>query len=144
MACQRPGPIPLLELEAWAARVGTEPVGGTLAQCHDQWAALGASAWLLTVVRDGFLPTLTSHPQLAETPIMQTRAPAEVKHEQIKNSITELLQKGAVTQPHQPVGPGFYSLIFTKPKKTGGLRPSYMFLRAYLHKMGANATQFGA
>jgi hypothetical protein len=97
-------------------------VGGRLFSYAVAWTDFGASFWQTRVVRRGLAWSFTQKPILSCKPLQfsihqPSRAKLMLKH------IGVMLLKGAIEHVPNPLSPGFYSLIFLRPKKNGELRP---------------------
>jgi hypothetical protein len=113
-------------------------VAGSLASHAHAWLELGASQWLLEVVRSGFsLLWGCDRPARAQSPVQfpLPRLPGAV--EALDQEVSSLVAKGAVECVVQSHSPGFYSRLFVVPKKNGKLRPVLDLspLNTFLRKM---------
>ena len=95
-------------------------VGSLTREAH-VWCAYCKNQWINRVVRGGYRIPWPEIPPLSEVPLAfpNTLDPARIQI--IEEEVQSLVMKGAVTLVQ--VTPGFYSRIFTVPKKTGGYRP---------------------
>ena len=99
-------------------------VGGCLAPLWRQWQAIGAVAWVVTVLRDGHsVPFKESPPPLSHTSVsFPTYRAGSPRAEALRQEIEGMLAKGALEIARDP-GPGFYSRLFLVEKAPGGWRP---------------------
>lgn len=77
------------------------------------------SSWVNSIVSQGYSIIFNKRPPVRLPPLHDPYTSLEEK-EEINKEITSLLQKRAI---EECTGMGFYSRLFTIPKKTGGLRP---------------------
>ena len=99
-------------------------VVGSLAARLDEWDRVGLSPWVRRLVASGFRllwggvrPTLSSVP-----PPFCMPADLEVR-QALDGEVRTLVQKGAVEGVRYASFPGFYDLLFTFLKASGGQRP---------------------
>ena len=97
-------------------------VGGILERFADNWRLCGATFWQLQAVKRGVAWTFISQPPLSNHPIPFCNTNPE-KNLIMKECIRTMLQKGAIEPVMNISTPGFYSLIFLKPKPNGEMRP---------------------
>ena len=100
-------------------------VAGRLSRFVTNWEVLTTDKWVIEAVK-GFKIPFISQPAQDHWP-----NPAMYSAEQsmlIQEEVSTLVEKGAVTQIHnpQPQG-GFYSTLFLVPKKGGQMRPVINF-----------------
>ena len=101
---------------------GTPSSVGALKERMHRWKNTGASRMVKNVVNRGFKIPWDSKPPLAKSPIPFAPPRNPIKFQALDKEVCELLEKKAVTVV-DPVTPGFYSTLFTVPKKNGKLRP---------------------
>ena len=99
-------------------------VGGCLAPYWRQWQTIGAEAWVVTVLRDGYcVPFKDSPPPLSRTPVsFLTYRAGSPRAQALQQEIEVMLAKGALEIARDP-GPSFYSRLFLVEKASGGWRP---------------------
>ena len=107
------------ELPAPAIAPNSPRTGG-LAQYTHNWAKITTDPWVLGQLSGHTL-------ELLSTPT-QGGAPKEFHLSQeldrkLEAEIQALVEKGAVSIAHPPMGEGFTSRMFVVPKKNGGVRP---------------------
>lgn len=100
----------------------TIKVGGKLTLYYNAWKKLGASFWQMRTVKRGLAWTFHTKPVLTNTPLFFSVNTKE-RQEIMQSHIDTMLKKGAIESVSDPNTPGFYSLMFLKPKKSGELRP---------------------
>ena len=86
------------------------------------WKLYGATFWQLQIVKRGMAWAFHSHPPLSTHPIPFNIA-NPLKRTIMHQCIQSMHQKGAIERVLDLSSPGFYSLIFLRPKKNGELRP---------------------
>jgi len=75
------------------------------------------------ILREGYrIPFIAKPPSLATSPNNPSGYADREKNEIIRQEIHTLLRKRAIEVVENP-GPGYYSRVFLRPKKTGGWRP---------------------
>ena len=99
-------------------------VGGCLSAHWRRWQSIGASFWVLSVLRDGYrIPFLDSSPPLSRYPVSfptyRTGSPRSLA---LRQEVENMLSKNALEIVLDP-GPGFYSRLFLVEKVTGSWRP---------------------
>ncbi|KAK3879905.1 hypothetical protein Pcinc_015549 [Petrolisthes cinctipes] len=98
------------------------PVRGCLARKLDEWIAIGAEAWVLTILNEGYkVPFATRPPVTFKTVGFQSYSLTSEKSKVLDSEVQLLLAKGAIEEA--PATPGFYSHLFVVTKATGGFRP---------------------
>jgi ribonuclease HI len=100
-----------------------EPVGARLASYWQAWDQLGASDWVVSVLRWGYSLEFDRDPPLSVVPTIDSRRQNPVKNSIIWQEISTMLEKRALEEVLDPSTPGFYSLLFVVPKKGGKWRP---------------------
>jgi len=98
-------------------------VGGRLSGFFHVWKKLGASDFVVRVLRWGYRPSFRESPTLSSVPILPTSYRDPVKHQAVGREIFAMLEKGALEEVFGDPGLGFYSRLFLVPKKNGKLRP---------------------
>ena len=100
------------------------PVGAHLSNYWQTWERLGVDPWIVSVVRWGFGLTFKKRPPLSRTPLVKSARPNNpIMNNIIQDQFNNLLQKDAIEVVQDPSTPGFYSLLFVVPKKSGTWRP---------------------
>ena len=83
---------------------------------------MGAEAWVVEVLREGYVLPFLTHPRLTAVPMeLESYSPTSVKGRALEEEIAKMISKGAIELA--PKDPGFYSRIFVVTKATGGFRP---------------------
>jgi hypothetical protein len=98
------------------------PIGGRIMHFHEVWRSLGATYWQLKTARRGLAWTFHTRPTLCSTPLFFKVSSME-RQTIMNNHIQDMLEKGAIEPVLNTTTPGFYRLMFLKPKKSGELRP---------------------
>ena len=96
-------------------------MGARLSEFWLQWQRLGASPWIVSILRKGFKLKFREAPPLSSSPIPFFPPGNLLRRESLEAELSELVTKEAVEPA--PRGPGFYSRIFVVPKSSGGWRP---------------------
>ena len=92
----------------------------SLDQNMNAWKALDPPSFVLEAIKGHFLSFHSRPPLVAASPSLETRV-ASSQTESLSEAVRELIKKGAIEPA--PDNPGFYSRLFTVPKKDGSLRP---------------------
>ena len=86
------------------------------------WKSYDASFWHIQTLKRGLACEFTTKPPLSLQPI-----PFEISNPEkravLQEHILLMCQKGAIETVSDPMTPGYYSIIFLRPKKSGELRP---------------------
>lgn len=98
-------------------------VGARLQSFLDVWREVTTDEWVLQVIEVGYHPSFHTPPPMAALPVVFSPPTNPERWERLNEEVGTLLEKGAVLEVPDPVGPGFYSNLFLVPKKTGGWRP---------------------
>ena len=106
-----------------ASRCPTSPVGARLARYWQAWRDLGASDWVVSVLRWGYALEFAQEPPLSTVPTVDSKRKNPAKNNIIWQEISTMLNKRALEEVEDPNSPGFYSVLFVVPKKGGKLRP---------------------
>jgi hypothetical protein len=115
---------PPAELMVQLEKRELEPVGACLKGKQGIWKRFGASVWLQSVLRHGFKPRFSDFPKVTLTPLLYQPPPEKISL--LRGIVSDLLHKRAIIEIENPESsPGFYSLMFTRPKKNGGVRPIF-------------------
>jgi len=96
-------------------------VAGRLSLFVTNWKVLTTDKWVLETVK-GFQIPFTSHPVQGHrpNPVMYSAEKSLL----IQEEVGTLIEKGAVTQVHNPQLQGsLYSTLFLAPKQGGQIRP---------------------
>ena len=101
--------------------VASPLVAGRLEMFIDTWKMLTSDLWVLQAVK-GFRIPFVSLPSQDILPTVPVFLPEQAAHDQIREELRLLLEKGAVTPVSDSQG-GFYSNLFLVPKKNGQMRP---------------------
>ena len=99
------------------------PVGARLQHFWPMWESLGASSWVVSVLRWGYQLEFDRTPPLSSVASVPSERKNPAKNAIIQEQINILLAKGALEEVRAPAGPGFYSLLFVRPKPNGTWRP---------------------
>ena len=99
------------------------PVGGRLHHFWKVWEALGAKAAVVDILRDGLKWEFHQKPILTTIPWQAQRWMSSQKKEAMRPVIQELLHKEAIEEVEKTDSPGFYSILFLRPKSSGEWRP---------------------
>ena len=99
-----------------------EPVGGRLANYWQEWESLGASPWIVSILRRGFRIQFHRQPLLSRNPIPFSLPGAHAKRIALAHEISEMRAKN-VLEEVTTSSSGFYSILFLTPKSSGGWRP---------------------
>ena len=91
-----------------------------LAQNLDAWKSLNPPHFVMESIQGHYLNFRDRPPLVPATPSLETRAVGQTSAS-ISDAVAGLLSKGAIEPA--PQDPGFYSRLFTVPKKDGTLRP---------------------
>jgi hypothetical protein len=81
-----------------------------------------AKTYVLSAVGKGFKVSFTKRPRLSRIPIQFPEPKNPERRKILEEEVKSMLKKGVI-QPVKEPGLGFYSRIFTVPKKSGGYRP---------------------
>ena len=96
----------------------------SLGPCLQEWVNCGASPWVLQVLETGYrLQWATCRPPLSREPKVFPRPATLDKVQVLDEEVQSLLRKGAIAPVLDCSSPGYYSRLFTVPKRTGGYRP---------------------
>jgi len=100
------------------------PVGGRLQRFADHWEELGASEFIVGVLREGYQIGFHGIPPTTHVPCNESTSLDRRKDQLIEDHIQELLQKEAIEEVQGPViGKSFFSRLFMVPKQNGKWRP---------------------
>jgi hypothetical protein len=98
------------------------PVGGRLRFFLGEWEGLGLSPWHRKILLHGLHLSFTHIPPMSSTPRPIILPRNSIKAQVLIQEVQSLLQKKALEEVTDN-SPGFYSHVFTVPKKSGGFRP---------------------
>ena len=101
-------------------RSHSAPSQEPLAQNLGAWRALNPPHFVMESIQGHYLNFKSRPPLVQANPSLETLAQGP-SAESISDAVGELLEKGAI-EPAPP-NPGFYSRLFTVPKKDGSRRP---------------------
>jgi hypothetical protein len=101
----------------------TLPVGGRLHHYWRVWEALGAKDSVVKTLRDGLKWEFWEKPVLRSVPWKAQCWMSKRKRELMYPVIQKLLEKGAIEEVTKVDSPGFYSILFLRPKTSGEMRP---------------------
>lgn len=101
----------------------TLPVGGRLQFFWRTWQQMGASPYVVDIIREGYLMPFLSDPPLSHTPLGNSLYSDPVKNSVLHQAVMDLVSKRAIELVSNVNSPGFYSRLFLVPKKTGEWRP---------------------
>ena len=100
------------------------PVGARLADFAQNWAKVTPNPWVLGVVAEGWRLKFASFPPLTRHPHNICLPRDSIKAECLLKEVDAMLEKRAIEIVLvSSLAGGFFSHMFTVPKKTGGLRP---------------------
>jgi hypothetical protein len=123
------GRIPLCHLQELIPETSTPPtaidslkVGARLKHFAKDWEDITSDQWVLGTLREGLKLKFKTLPTLSQIPIEISLPKDPSKREALLGEISVMLEKGAIERVSQS-DPGFYSHIFIRTKKSGGLRP---------------------
>jgi len=105
------------------SRQDSQPVGGRLRFFVREWECMGADAWTLDVLSQGYAPKFSGQrPPLTSTwKVYESSTPSRAAS--LQTIVEELLRKEAIEEVTHKSSLGFYSHLFLVPKKNGQLRP---------------------
>ncbi len=96
-------------------------VGGRLRFFAENWSQITQDPWILETIRGYKIPFLTVPHQPAPPRVLQF---SEREQQAISSEIEQMLEKQAIRRLDNPsLSEGFYSQLFSRPKKDGGIRP---------------------
>ena len=98
-------------------------VGGRLQNFWQIWQDKGASLFVVSVLKNGYVLQFTKHPPLARHPVSVPMPSILSKRPSLGEAIELILTKGAMVKVQKPRSLGYYSHLFLVPKKTGSWRP---------------------
>ena len=106
-----------------SASPSSTKLGGRLQQFWENWRDLLPDSQVYHTIRAGVRWKFQSHPPLSHAPVWFHSNPDQLPH--LKLAAQELVDKGAVDilPVDQHNTPGFYSLLFLRPKPSGEFRP---------------------
>ena len=111
-----PDPLPeevLVEIEALA----NERVGGCFSAFWKMWDKISPDPWVVQVIREGYQIPFRELPPLSPRPIaFQTYHPSTPQFQALDQEISQMLEKGAIEVPPEPLISGYYARIFVVPK----------------------------
>ena len=84
------------------------PVGGRLQLFWQTWASMGASPWVVSILKNGYTVPFQTKPPLAREPLILSGYATSVRQNLLQESFRSLLAKQAIEQVHNP-----FSLWFT-------------------------------
>ena len=116
-----------------SAAPSSTKLGGRLQQFWQKWRELLPDSRVYHSIRAGVRWKFLSHPPLSYTPMWFHSNPDQLPH--LKRAAQELVDKGAVDilPVEQHTTPGFYSLLFLRPKPSGEFRPIIDLSRLNTH-----------
>lgn len=109
--------------DAKTLRLCHYPVGGRLRYFCPNWVTLGASNYVVSILRNGYRPPFSPRPPLTRTPSVVSGYRDPSKHQALLQQVRLLVQKGAIEEVHDKSSPGFYSRLFLVEKASGEWRP---------------------
>ena len=98
------------------------PVGGRLGLYWNIWATLPGAVWQVKLLSQGLTLQFVQMPPLSVSPIAIKLPLNVLKRQVLLQEIQSLLDKEAI-EVVSDRSPGFYSHLFTVPKRSGGFRP---------------------
>jgi len=100
------------------------PVGGRLSLFANQWEEMGASPFVVNVLREGYRIQFHCKPPTTPQPMEESVSKNPTKDAMLQQHIDELLEKNAIEiVPGPHYGRGYYSHLFMVPKPNGKWRP---------------------
>lgn len=93
-----------------------------LKKAFSEWRRLVKNRDILKVVRKGYSLSFAERPKLSRVPIQFDPPRDPGRYEVLSEEVRAMLQKEVITEVTDG-SPGFYSRIFTVPKKNGTYRP---------------------
>ena len=117
------------------AVVTSPPVGGRLQVFWQTWASMGASPWVVSILKDGYTLPFQTKPPLTREPLILSHYATSVRQNRLQESVWSLLAKQAVERVHNPSSLGFYNRLFLVPKPNNRWRPmlDLSALNRFLH-----------
>ena len=100
--------------------VEDQPVGGRLAFYWQNWQSIGADAWVLKILKEGYRLEFSKNVPLARNPTIDSTPQNSVKLQAMDELISNLLDKAVIEQVHNSQSAGHYSRFFIIPKKNTG------------------------
>ena len=98
------------------------PVGGRLRLYWTEWDTIQGTSWQVRLLSQGLRLPFVNFPPLTHVP-SAIKLPLNVaKRQVLLKEVESLLRKEALEVVPDP-SPGFYSHLFTVPKRSGGFRP---------------------
>ena len=98
------------------------PVGGRLQLFHHNWKSMGATDWIVQILREGYRIQFLTKPTLTSRPLIDSFSKNQIKNKVLLSEIQKMLDKRAIEEVVSP-GPGYYSRLFVVPKPNGKWRP---------------------
>jgi ribonuclease HI len=100
------------------------PVGGRLQLFSQQWMEMGASPYIVEVLRGGYKIPFLDLPKMTYSPCMESKSNNPKKDLLLEEQFQDLIQKQVLEEVPGPYyGPSYFSLIFMVPKPNGKWRP---------------------
>ena len=99
------------------------PVGARLHQFWENWAALGASPKVVTVLGEGYTLPFRFRPNLTRSPTVISNYVNPHKNLQLLEALHQLVIKNAVEPVATQKSLGFYNRLFLVPKPNNRWRP---------------------
>ena len=96
------------------------PVGARLRGFWENWRAIQADDWVVSVLREGLMLDFRELPPLSNVPVLFPLPTSQLRASALVAEVQSLLDKGVVSPVLSPTSPGFYSHIFVVPKPTPG------------------------
>ena len=116
-----PPPSPLsLSLPVFPVQPLPGPVGARLRLFWENWQAIQADEWVVSVLREGLKLDFHTPVALSRTPVWHPLPKSPLRASALQAEVQSLLDKGVVSPVVSPSSPGFYSHIFVVPKPTPG------------------------
>ena len=114
---------------------GSDKLGGQLKTFAQVWCHFFAHPRIVKVLSEGYLLPFKIRPKLSKKPLILSHYRDEAKEIFLKNAVSDLLKKGAITRVQNLNSPGFYSRLFLVPKPNNKWRPviDLSLLNHHLH-----------
>jgi ribonuclease HI len=92
-------------------------VGGCLQDFWPQWESIGASSFVVNLIRHGVTLEFSEQPPLSNVPIiMESYLHNTDKRLALRVAVEELIEKGVLEEVRNPNTPGYYGRLFIRPK----------------------------
>ena len=121
--------------------VGNPPVGARLSQFYQTWQALGATARVVQILKEGYILPFKNRPLLTRQPIIVSGYAHAPRQDSLTEALHALQVKNAIEKVKQKNSLAFFNRLFLVPKPNNKWRPILdlsalnKFLRAGTFKM---------